>query len=226
MSFLKMNKVSFQIEKMDLLIAVYIFCVAVSELMGAKTFPVFDWGWVRLNASVAVFVIPLIFTINDVIVEVYGKERARSIVRSSLVVIFLILIYSLIVTNLPASKRFASSESAYDAVFGLSARISAASLIAFALSDFLDIYVFSLIREKLGKKALWFRNNASNFISQFIDSSVFLILAFYALDQSFGSNLSFIVSLLIPYWLLRCVLSVAETPLVYMGVNWLKKDKR
>lgn len=208
---------------MDLLIAVYIFCVAVSELMGAKTFPVFDWGWVRLNASVAVFVIPLIFTINDVIVEVYGKERARSIVRSSLVVIFLILIYSLLVTNLPASKRFMSQESAYDAIFGLSARISAASLIAFALSDFLDIYIFSLIREKLGKKALWFRNNASNFISQFIDSAVFLILAFYALDQSFTSNMGFIVSLLIPYWLLRCALSILETPLVYLGVRWLKK---
>lgn len=217
MSFLK-------IEKMDLLIAIYIFCIAVSELMGAKTFPVFDFGWVRLNASVAVFVIPLIFTINDVIVEVYGKERARSVVRSSLVVIFLILIYSLLVTNLPASKRFASSESAYDTVFGLSARISAASLIAFALSDFLDIYVFSWIREKFGKGRLWLRNNVSNFVSQFIDSAAFLTLAFYALDQSFTSNIGFIVSLLIPYWLLRCALSVLETPLVYLGVNWLKKS--
>lgn len=218
MSFLK-------IEKMDLLIAVYIFCVAVSELMGAKTFPVFDWGWVRLNASVAVFVIPLIFTINDVVIEVYGKERARSIVRSSLVVIFLLLLYSLLVTSLPASKRFASSEGAYDAVFGLSARISAASLIAFAVSDFLDIYLFVWIREKFGKGRLWLRNNVSNFVSQFIDSATFLILAFYALDQSFGSNMSFIVSLLIPYWLLRCLLSVIETPLVYLGVKWLRGNK-
>lgn len=216
MTFLK-------IEKMDLLIAVYIFCVAVSELMGAKTFPVFDWGWVKLNASVAVFVIPLIFTVNDVITEVYGKERARSIVRSSLVVILLIFLYSLLVTNLPASKRFMSQESAYDSVFGLSARFSAASLIAFALSDFLDIYIFSWLREKFGKKALWFRNNASNFVSQFVDSATFLILAFYALDQSFTGNMSFILSLLIPYWILRCVLSVIETPLVYLGVKWLKK---
>lgn len=216
MTFLK-------IEKMDLMIAVYIFCVAVSELMGAKTFPIFDWGWVRLNASVAVFVIPLIFTINDVITEVYGKERARSIVRSSLVVILLILLYSLLVTNLPASKRFMPQENAYDSIFGLSARFSAASLIAFALSDFLDIYIFSWLREKFGKKALWFRNNASNFVSQFVDSATFLILAFYALDQSFTGNMSFILSLLIPYWILRCVLSVIETPLVYLGVKWLKK---
>jgi queuosine precursor transporter len=215
MSFLK-------IEKMDLLIALYIFCVAVSELMGAKTFPVFDWGWVRLNASVAVFVIPLIFTINDVVTEVYGKERARSIIRSSLVVIFLMLLYSLLVTNLPPSKRFASSEGAYDAVFGLSARISAASLVAFILSDFLDVYVFVWLREKFGKGRLWLRNNVSNFISQFIDSGTFLILAFYAFDQSFSSNFSFIMSLLIPYWFLRCALSVLETPLVYLGVKWLK----
>jgi queuosine precursor transporter len=214
MSFLK-------IEKMDLLVAVYIFCVAVSELMGAKTFPVFDWGWVRLNASVAVFVIPLIFTINDIVTEVYGKERARSIVRSSLVVIFLLLLYSLLVTSLPPSKRFASSEGSYDAVFGLSARISAASLIAFIL----DIYVFVWLREKFGKGRLWFRNNVSNFISQFIDSGVFLILAFYAFDQSFSGNMSFIISLLIPYWLLRCGLSIIETPLVYLGVKWLKVSK-
>lgn len=219
MSFLK-------IEKMDLLIAVYIFCVAVSELMGAKTFPVFDWGWVRLNASVAVFVIPLIFTINDVVTEVFGKERARSIVRSSLVVIFLMLLYSLLVTSLPPSKRFAASEASYDAVFGLSARISAASLIAFAVSDFLDIYVFVWLREKFGKGKLWLRNNVSNFVSQFIDSATFLVLAFWALDQGFSSNFNFIVGLLIPYWLLRCALSVLETPLVYLGVKWLRSEKK
>lgn len=210
---------------MDLLISVYIFCVAVSELMGAKTFPVFDWGWVRLNASVAVFVIPLIFTINDVVVEVYGKERARSIVRSSLVVIFLILLYSLLVTSLPASKRFEGQGGAYNAIFGLSARFSAASLIAFAVSDFLDIYLFVWIRQKFGKGKLWLRNNLSNFIAQFIDSATFLVLAFYAFNQSLSSNVSFILSLLIPYWLLRCALSVIETPLVYLGVNWLKKEK-
>jgi len=219
MTFLK-------IEKMDLLIAVYIFCIAVSEVMGSKTFPVYDFGFYKLNASVAIFVVPLIFTINDIITEVYGKERTRSLIRSSLFVILLIFAYSLLTTSLPPSTRFAVNEKAYDTIFGLSARFSAASIIAFAVSDFLDVYVFALIREKLGKKALWFRNNASNFISQFVDSALFLSIAFYAFDQSFGSNFSFITGLLIPYWLLRCALSIAETPLVYLGVRWLKNGNK
>lgn len=215
----------FKIQKFDLLVSIYIFCIAVAELMGAKTFPLFAIGTFKLNASVAIFVLPLIFTINDVITEVYGKERTRSIIRSGLIVIFLILLFSLFVTNLPPSSRFISSEKAYDTIFGLSARIAAASLTAFALAEFLDVFVFAKIREKLGKKALWFRNNASNFASQFLDTFVFMFLAFYSFDKVFSDNFPFLISLIIPYWLLKCFMSIVETPLVYLGVKWLKKDK-
>ena len=81
----------FKINKLDLLISIYFFCIAIAELMGAKTFPLLNIGSIKLNASVAIFVLPLIFTINDVITEVYGKERTRSIIRSGLFGIFLIL---------------------------------------------------------------------------------------------------------------------------------------
>lgn len=214
----------FNIRKFDFLVSIYIFCICVSELMGAKTFPLINILGYQLNASVAIFVIPLIFTINDVITEVYGKERTRSVIRSGLIVIFLILIFSFLAVNLPPSARFSASEGAYDKIFGLSARISAASLTAFALAEFLDVFIFAKIRELLGKRALWFRNNASNFVSQFADTFVFMFLAFYAFDKPFYSNFSFLVSLIIPYWLLKCFMSVIETPLVYIGVKWLRKD--
>ncbi|MEK7534773.1 MAG: queuosine precursor transporter [Patescibacteria group bacterium] len=213
----------FKIEKFDLLVSVYIFCIAVSELMGAKTFPLANIFGYQLNASVAIFVLPLIFTINDVITEVYGKERTRSVIRSGLIIIFLILLFSLFSTSLPPSKRFQNSEGAYDKIFGLSARVAAASLTAFAIAEFLDVIIFVKIRQALGKKALWFRNNASNFVSQLIDTSVFMFLAFYAFDKSISSNIAFLFSLILPYWLLKCSMSVIETPLVYIGVRWLKK---
>lgn len=212
----------FKIEKFDLLVSVYIFCIAVSELMGAKTFRLVNIFGYQLNASVAIFVLPLIFTINDVITEVYGKERTRSVIGSGLIIIFLILLFSVLATNLPASLRFQSSEEAYDIIFGLSTRIAAASLTAFALAEFLDVLVFVKIRKMLGKKGLWFRNNASNFVSQFVDTSVFMFLAFYAFDKPIDSNIAFLVSLILPYWLLKCSMSIIETPIVYLGVKWLK----
>lgn len=216
----------FSLVKLDLLIAIYVFCVVIAEVMGGKTFHILDIGSYPLNASVALFVVPVIFSINDIVTEVYGAERMRSIIRSALVVIVLILLFSILATNLPPSKRFLLNEEAYDKIFGLTARISAASLTAFAVADFLDVLLFSKIRKKFGKKALWFRNNASNLISQLVDSTVFILLAFYAFDKGLGDNVGFLFSLIIPYWLLKMFMSVIETPFVYLGVNWLKDEKK
>lgn len=215
----------FRVKKLDLLLSVYIFCIAVTELMGAKTFPIINAGFLHLNASVAIFVIPIVFTVTDIVIEVHGKERAHSIITSGLITVFLIMIYSILSTSLPPSKRFMTSEKAYDDIFVKSIRIAFASLSAFALSAFFDAAVFVKIRELLGKKALWFRNNVSNFASQFTDTIIFITLAFYALDKGFSDNLGFLISLIIPYWLLKCAMSIIETPLVYLGVKWLKNDK-
>ena len=103
-----------KIEKFDFLLSLYIFCIVVSEVMGRKTFPIMTIGTFTLNASVAIFVFPLIYTINDIIIEVYGKDKAKSIMRSGLFIIFLIMLFSLLATSLPPSVRFAPSENAYD----------------------------------------------------------------------------------------------------------------
>ena len=213
-----------KVEKMDLLISLYIFCIAVSELMGAKTFPIAVIGTFRLNASVAIFTIPIIFSINDIIVEVFGKERARSVLWSGLVVVGLILLFSLLAISLPPSRRFADAEAAYDDVFGRSARIAAASLIAFLLANLLDIAIFSRLRARLQTQALWLRNNLSNFVAQFFDTTIFITLAFYSIGRPLGDNVSFLASLIIPYWLLKTSISIIETPFVYVGVRWLKGE--
>lgn len=214
-----------KIRKFDVIVALYVFGIMVAELMGAKTFPILHLGDFTLNASVAIFVMPLLFTVTDIIAEVKGRERARSVVFSGLITVLLVLLFALLATHLTPSARFAGQEASYDAVFGASARIALASLLAFAAAELLDVAIFSKLRQKMHGKALWFRNNASNFVSQLVDSTVFVTVAFYAFGASFGSNISFLLGIIIPYWILRCVLSAAETPLVYLGVRWLRGDK-
>ena len=220
------KKINLQINKLDLIIAIYIACVAISELMGGKTFPILHLGKFTLNASVAIFVIPIIFSINDAIVEVFGVSRAKSVYRSSLVTIIIFMLFAFLAIKLPPSVRFKDSEAAYDLIFGQSVRIAFASLSAFAIADFLDIIIFQKLRKSLGTKALWLRSNLSNFISQFIDTTIFLFLAFYAFDKGIGDNFPFLFSLIIPYWLLKCFMSIIETPFVYLAVSWLKGENK
>lgn len=215
---------TFRVEKTDLLVSVYIFCILVSELMGGKTFPILTRPF-PLNASVAIFVLPFVYSINDIVIEVLGIERARSIVRSGLITVALVLGFSVLATSLPPSGRFITTEQAYDKIFGLSARIAGASLAAFLIAEFTDIFVFQKIRARLGRKALWLRSSVSNIVSHFLDTVIFMTLAFYALNRPFADNVSFLWSLILPYWLLKCVMSVLTTPFVYAGVKWLKGER-
>ncbi len=93
------------------------------------------------------------------------------------------------------------------------------------IAEFTDLYIFTKIRKAMGEKALWFRNNASNFLAQLLDTVIFMFVAFWAFDQTAGANFSFIMSLLVPYWIVKCLMSVIETPFVYLGVKWLKSEK-
>ena len=214
----------FKNHKLDFLIALYIFCIAASEMMGGKTFAIMDIGSFHLTASVGIFFIPLVYSANDVITEVYGPERTRSIIRSGLIMIALVIFFSVLATSLPPSDRFAPTEPAYDAIFSQSARIAFASLIAFALAEFLDVIIYVRVRRRFGTGRLWLRNNVSNFFSELTDTGVFITLAFYALDKPLDYNVPFLLGLIVPYWLLKCFMSIIETPFVYLGVRWLRAD--
>ncbi len=213
------------IQKQDLLLSIYIACIMVAESMGGKTFTLFHIGTWSLSASVAIFTLPIVFTINDVICEVFGKARARSLALSGICMVAGLAIFSLLAVALPPSSRFAATNPAYIKIFHASIRLSCASIIAFICAELLDVYIFAAIRKSLGQKRLWLRTNVSNILSQGVDTFIFMILAFWNLSQGFHENAVFLIGIILPYWFLKCVFSAVETPFVYLGVRWLKAEQ-
>lgn len=213
-----------KIKKLDLLISIYIAAICMAELMGGKVFQLTDkiqFFGNPLGTSVAVLFIPLIFSINDIIVETYGKQRMQSIMRSGLVVIFLLFIFSMIATMLPTAERSFISAETYNQVFQVAQRVAVASLTAFAVSMVLDVIVFSKVRDRLKKYGLWFRNITSNIIAQFVDTTIFMYIAYLNFSNP---NHDFLWSIIIPYWVYKCIVSVLIIPVVYLGVSWLKNE--
>lgn len=217
---------NWKIGKIGILIALYIFCVCAAELMWAKTFPLINIFGYQLNASVGIFFIPLIYSINDVITEVFWPKMTRSLIRTSMFIIVLMVLAALLFTALPPSTRFITHNPAYLTIFGISIRISIASLIAFGIGDFLDVYLFTKVRKMFGAKRLWLRNNVSNILSEAIDTILFMTIAFYAIGTPLSDNVSFLLSIALPYRLLKCCASILVTPFVYMGVHWLRREKK
>lgn len=191
--------------------------------MGAKVVPFGNIFGLQLSVSVAVFLIPLLFTITDVAIEVHGKERARSLVRTGLLVVSLLAVYTLLVTSLPAAERYLPNSEAYNTIFGTSIRFALASIAAFYVAELMDVKIYSKLRDRMKHKGMWLRNNVSNFAGQLVDSTVFVVIAFYTFSDSLGDNAVFLAGIILPYWGVRCLRSVAGTPLVYLGVAYLNK---
>jgi uncharacterized PurR-regulated membrane protein YhhQ (DUF165 family) len=59
-------------------------------------------------------------------------------------------------------------------------------------------------------------------VSQFIDTTIFMFIAFYAISPKF--TVAYVFALIIPYWLAKVFIAICDTPLVYLGVWWLKKS--
>lgn len=204
-------------KKLDYLLAIYIAAIVSAELLGSKLVSIFG-----VSTSVGIYALPLTFVINDIVSEVMGKDRARNFVRAGLVVLVILLGFVATARVLPPAGFYKNNEQ-YRLVFGNSLRVIIGSLTAFAISEFTDVFVFNKMRQMWGQRFLWLRANLSNFVGQFIDTTVFIFIAFYMTSPT--SNFARMWALIIPYYLLKIFFSVVETPFAYAGVKWLKSSK-
>lgn len=209
--------------KSDILVGLYVFCIITAELMGSKSFPLFKIFNFNLTGSVGMFLMPWIFSINDIFTETFGYKRTKNLAKISLLVVLLLILLAAFAVVLPPSSRYAVTNEAYKTIFSQSIRISIASLIAMAVSNFTDIKIFWRLKQKLSKYGLWFRNNLSNILATLLDTVVFMTLAFYNPAHQFTDNFQFLLGIIIPYWLLKAFMSTLSTPFVYAGIKWLKK---
>ena len=203
-------------QKISLLSAIFVASLIAANLMGAKITTLFG-----ISVSVGIFVFPLTFLITDAIEEVFGKTKAKELMYGALIAQVIILFFVVLAVKLPPATRFEFNEG-YVQIFNNSIRIIIASLIAFFISQTHDIWAFGFWRKQTQGKYLWLRNNLSTFVSQFVDSTLFMFIAFYQITPKF--DVPFIFSLIIPFWIFKIVFALVDTPFVYGLVYWLRAD--
>ena len=200
-----------------ILFALYITSMVLVNTLGSK---ITTLGSVR--ASVGVFFMPLLFLVTDIIGEVYGRKTSALLVNISTGMLVFMFCMMFLCIILPANETWGFQQS-YEAIFSSSMRMTIASLISFYIAQHIDVAIFSLIKRLTNKKHLWIRNNVSTIISQFFDTSIFMFAAFYQVSDKF--NIPFIISLILPYWAFKVLFALIDTPLCYLGVYWMGKDK-
>jgi queuosine precursor transporter len=200
-------------KKLFLALAIYLTSLFAANTLGLKIMPFLFHS----HLSVAVFSFPVVFLMTDVVGEIYGKKIARLFVLAGFLSTALFIVYSFLSLWMPWSPDGLWAKEGYNQVFGLSVRMAIASLVAFLVAEYQDVFSFFLFRKKFEKKYFWLRSTLSNVWSQLIDATLFMLIAFVGIYSA-----STLASIIISWWLYKITMGVFYTPLSYLGLKILK----
>ncbi len=206
-------------EKTNILLGLFVGSLIAANLIGLKiaSFGIFE-------ASVGILLFPILFLITDIIEEVHGKKKTQEFVIIAFVTLVVVLIVLVIAVLLPTASRSFVDHETYTSIFGTTIRIFIASITAFLIAQFHDIWAFNFWKRKTKGKYLWLRNNLSTIVSTFIDTTLFMFIAFYGMGSKFTGLAIF--ELILPYWAIKILFSLFDTPFCYLGVRWLKRSQK
>ncbi len=157
------------------------------------------------------------FLATDILSEIYGKKEASKGVLAGIFTSFTFILLSFFwVHYMPAESDWASGF--VRGLFTNTPRMLLSSLIAYAISESIDVFLYhawwNLTEKKTGSrtKMLWFRNNFSTLISQFVNIVIFNFGAFLGI-YSFKE----LVAITWACYVIYIITSLLDTPFVYIA---------
>jgi len=194
--------------------SIFIGSLVISEVLASK---IIALGEIYVPAGVLAYAIT--FTRTDAIEEIKKKSYAKKIVLAGLLALGVVLLLIYLAIILP-SAPFWKEEDAFRRILGMkqgAIRITTASIIAYLVSQYHDVWAFNFWRKVTRERHLWLRNNASTLTSQAIDTSLFITLAFYGVVP--------ILPLILGQYFIKVCIALLDTPLVYLLVHFVRGKK-
>lgn len=199
-----------------ILTGIFITNAVVAELIGGKLISIGPFVM-----SMGIVPWPVVFITTDLINEYFGEKGVRklSTITAFLIAYAFIILFCAI--SIPAAKGISPvSDAQFLAVFGQSMWIIVGSIIAFLVSQFIDVSLFHYLKTKTGSRMIWLRSTGSTVVSQFFDSFIVLGIAFW-LPGKIDFN-TFITSAFTGYFF-KLILAVVLTPGIYVGHYFIDK---
>jgi queuosine precursor transporter len=194
-----------------------------------SNFSLFGQKGLAISLTCGVVLWPLEFIMTDIVNEYYGPKAVRRISYIAITLIaYAFCMFYMAMHLAPADFWYTTKVEegvpnmnfAFNAVFGQGMWIILGSIIAFFVSQLVDVTVFHKIKKITGNKKVWLRATGSTLVSQLVDSFIVLFIAFYI-----GNNWSFqlVLAICLVNYTYKCIVAIILTPLIYLLENRIDK---
>ncbi len=166
-----------------------------------------------LAVEAGIFAFLLLVVTSSAVAELHGRVVAGRLVVFGFVPLLVSILLSGIVHALPASPEMQpANRDAIQLVLGSTWRIWLGGIVAYGVSQSLNITIFSWLKGREGSSLLWLRAGLASMLSQVVDTLLFVTIAFGGVFP--------IAELLAGQMISKVVLSaVLVPPLIYLAVS-------
>jgi uncharacterized integral membrane protein (TIGR00697 family) len=189
------------------LCAVFVACLLLGDVIGGKILRT-PLGPI----SVGIIPFPVTFLLTDVVNDFYGRRGARFLTLVGFFMALLAWALLQVTTLMPVDASTYFTQAEYSKVFGGSAQLFVASMIAYLIGQFLDIHVFHFWKGLTESRHLWLRSTGSTVFSQAVDT-VTINIIFGRVTAGWGWG--FISAKIGREYVIKFVIAVALTPVIY-----------
>ncbi len=204
------------------LYASVILSLLLANLQGPKLTEVLG-----MQTSVGVILYSGIYFATDLLSERYGKREAnRAVFIGFAVSLIIIVMISLSLkfqpSNNPKTAEFAANiHQAMATLFIFTPKFVLGSLLAYLISQTLDVWIFHAIKTRTSGKHLWLRNNVSTMLSQLVDTTIYGLVVWWGIV-----DLATAMQLAMAKYVFKVLIALIDTPFIYLARNWdmSKKD--
>lgn len=200
---------------LDVITVLFVAVLIISNIASTKIAKV---GLISLDGGTLLF--PLSYIFNDVLTEVYGYSRSRKVIWLGFMSAIIMTLTLSVVGMLPSDPNW-SNQNAYQTILGQTTRIVFASLLAYLVGEFANSYILAKMKVLTKGKWLWTRTIGSTIVGEFLDSVIFIIIAFAGVLPN-----SLLIELIVFNYIFKTAVEVLFTPITYAVVRFLKKEEK
>ena len=140
--------------------------------------PWFGLGPLAVEAGIFAFL--LLVTISSAVAELHGRAVANRLVQVGFLPLIASILLSIVVLSVPAASDMdPARRDAFALMMGGTPRIWLGGIIAYGLSQTLNVTLFAALKGREGSRLLWLRAAVASILSQIADTLLFVSIAFY-----------------------------------------------
>jgi uncharacterized integral membrane protein (TIGR00697 family) len=198
------------------LTAAIVLAILLANLQGPKLTIIFG-----METSLGVIFYSTIFFATDVLGEKHGRAAAQQAVLTGFgVSVIIVLMMSMSLLYLPSTEpdtaQFSADiHAAFSTILDFTPRFVFGSLLAYLISQSLDVWLFHRIRDWTEGRHLWLRNNGSTITSQAVDTALYSLVVWWG-----TVSLSTAIGLALAKYVFKLVIAVVDTPFIYWARGW------